>query len=213
METENALRGRRSIRQYLDRPVPEDTIREILDEARWAPSWANTQGWNLYVVTAESLADLRAAYRAKAAAGAERVFEIPRPRLDWPPELAARTKELMDSRAAVPPGPATTGLVDQFGAPCVLFLAVDSRLQPEYACFDAGLLVQTLCLSAHAKGLGTCIMAMAVGYPDVLHRLIPAAAGQRFVVAVALGYPDVEAPINQFERVRAPLSEFVSWVR
>ena len=213
METENTFRGRRSIRQYLDRPVPEDTIREILDEARWAPSWANTQGWNIYVVTGEPLASIRAAYRAKTATGEERSFDIPRPHPDWPPELASRTRQLMDSRAAVTPGLQGAGATDLFGAPCLLLFAIDTRLQPEYACFDSGLLVQSDDLAAHAHGLGTCIMAMAVGYPEVLHRLIPAAAGKRFVVGVALGYPDAKAPANCIERARAPLSEIVRWVK
>jgi nitroreductase len=94
----------------------------------------------------------------------------------------------------------------------MVFFAIDERLQCEYACFDAGLLVQTFCLAAHAKGLGTCIMAMAVAYPDVLHELLPQARDQRFVVGVALGVPDREAPVNRFERQRAGLDEWVSWM-
>ena len=212
MEIESALRDRRSIRQYIDKSVPENTIHEILDEAHWAPSWANTQGWNVYVVTGASLAGIKDAWRAKMEAQEERSFDIPRPHADWPPELAARTRQLMDARAAITP-PLGAGTADLFGAPCLLLFAIDARLQPEYACFDTGMLVQSVCLDAHAKGLGTCIMAMAVGYPEVLRQFIPVAKGKRFVIGVALGYPDVEAPTNRFERSRAPLAEIVSWVK
>lgn len=55
MEDEGLIRGRRSIRSYLPDPLPERTIREVLDEARWAPSWRNTQAWHVRVLTGASL--------------------------------------------------------------------------------------------------------------------------------------------------------------
>ncbi len=92
----------------------------------------------------------------------------------------------------------------------VLF-TVDEHLHAEYACFDAGLLVQSFCLAAHARGLGTCIMAMAVAYADVLRELVPQARGQRFVVGVAVGVPDAQAPVNRFPRERAALDEIATF--
>jgi nitroreductase len=213
MNVEAAIRGRRSIRKFTSDPVSEETIRDILELAQWAPSWANTQPWNVFVVTGETLEKIRTAYRERAGAKVERAFEISRPRPDWPPELAARTKQLMAARASNDGGAAAPTSADFFCAPCLLLVAIDERLQPEYACFDTGLLVQTVCLAAHGRGLGTCIMAMAVGYPDVLHALVPVAAGKRFVVGVALGVPDLHSPINRFDRPRAGLSEVVSFVR
>ena len=215
MDLETAIRERRSVRQFSEEPVPEQTIRELLDTSRWAPSWANTQSWSVVVVTGATLARLKAAYRAKADGKAERHFDIPPHKPDWPPHMRARTQQLMAARQAAtgappsyPPFPA-----DLFGAPCMVLFAFDERLQSEYACFDAGLLVQTFCLAAHGKGLGTCIMAMAVAYSDVLHELLPEASDKRFVVGVALGVPDWSAPVNRFERQRAGLEEWVSWMK
>src|SRR5450756_2438926 len=51
MEFESVIRGRRSIRAYTNEAVPVDLVREILDEARWAPSWRNTQAWNVWAVS------------------------------------------------------------------------------------------------------------------------------------------------------------------
>ncbi len=214
MDVEQAIRGRRSIRKFTGDRVTEETIREILESARWAPSWANTQPWNLFAVTGETLEQIRAAYSQRACAKVERRFEIARPRPDWPPPLAARTRQLMDARALSNGSSAVTPTsADFFGAPCLLLLAIDERLQPEYACFDTGLLVQSICLAAHGRGLGTCIMAMAVGYPDVLHELLPQAAGKRFVVGIALGIPDPDSPVNRFDRSRAALDEVVTFAR
>ncbi len=209
---EATIRSRRSIRRYSQKEVPEGAVVEILDTARWSPSWANTQPWSVFAVTGDTLERVKAAYHERAAAGVERQFEVSRPLPEWPPEMAARTRQLMASRSALAspsePGP---GNLDFFGAPWLLLFAIDGRLRAEYACFDTGLFVQTVCLAAHEHGLGTCIMAMGVGYPDVLHALIPAAEGKRFVVAVALGYPDLDAPLNRFDRSRADLRELVSF--
>ena len=66
MEFESVVRGRRSIRAYTDQPVPDDLVREILDEARWAPSSRNTQAWSVWVVTGEALERFKAAFKAAA---------------------------------------------------------------------------------------------------------------------------------------------------
>jgi nitroreductase len=100
---------------------------------------------------------------------------------------------------------------EAWGAPTLLLFSIDERLQPEYACFDAGLLVQSVCLAAHDKGLGTCIEAWMVGDADLLHELLPDAAHLRFVVGVALGHPDSLSPANSSPRERIELDEFVTW--
>ncbi len=51
MEFMDVVRKRRSIRRYKPDPVPEEEIKYILEAARLAPSWANTQCWHFIVVT------------------------------------------------------------------------------------------------------------------------------------------------------------------
>ncbi|MGD0997838.1 MAG: nitroreductase [Thermoleophilia bacterium] len=214
MEFDAVIRGRRSIRRFKPEPVPHELICEILDEARWSPSWANTQAWSVYVVTGETLQRLKDAAQTpggrETSAGPD--FRMPR---EWPPHLAARTRQLFDLRStAAPessPAPGAPSLAQFYGAPCVLFFAAEKGLASDYVLFDSGLIVQSVCLAAHDKGLGTCIMAMAVRDPDALRELLPEAADKQFVIGVALGYPDNEAPVNRFERPRAQLEEFVTW--
>ena len=64
MDFESVIRGRRSIRAYEQERVPEGVIREILDEARWAPSWRNTQSWNVWVLTGVALQRYKDEFRA-----------------------------------------------------------------------------------------------------------------------------------------------------
>jgi nitroreductase len=46
----DAIRERRSIRQFRDEPVGEGDVRAILDAARWAPSGMNNQPWRFVVI-------------------------------------------------------------------------------------------------------------------------------------------------------------------
>ncbi|MBN1534414.1 MAG: nitroreductase family protein [Spirochaetes bacterium] len=50
MELQEAIVRRRSVRKFTDHYVTDDEIRKMLDAARQAPSWANTQGWSFVVV-------------------------------------------------------------------------------------------------------------------------------------------------------------------
>ncbi len=50
MDTIEAIKGRRSIRKYKPTPVDDRTIETVLDAARVAPSWANSQCWKFIVI-------------------------------------------------------------------------------------------------------------------------------------------------------------------
>ncbi|MFH1311769.1 MAG: nitroreductase family protein [Candidatus Eisenbacteria bacterium] len=51
MDAIDALKGRRSIRSYEDKPVPREMLEEIIDTARLAPTANNLQPWEFIVVT------------------------------------------------------------------------------------------------------------------------------------------------------------------
>ncbi|HOA34749.1 MAG TPA: nitroreductase family protein [Bacillota bacterium] len=54
MELYEALEGRRSIRKYTADPVPDETLQKLLNAARMAPSWKNSQCWRFIVVREQS---------------------------------------------------------------------------------------------------------------------------------------------------------------
>jgi nitroreductase len=43
MELQEAVRSRRSIRQFLSKPVSEDIILDLIAYSLFSPSWGNTQ--------------------------------------------------------------------------------------------------------------------------------------------------------------------------
>jgi nitroreductase len=59
MDVYEAVRTRRSVRGFTDRPVPVDVLERVLSAAAWAPSGSNIQPWTIYVVTGAPLAELK----------------------------------------------------------------------------------------------------------------------------------------------------------
>jgi nitroreductase len=59
MQTQDAIRARRNVREFLERPIAESDLDLILEAARRTPSSQNTQPWDLIVITErEQLVDL-----------------------------------------------------------------------------------------------------------------------------------------------------------
>lgn len=50
-EIMQAITNRRSIRRFTSKPVPDDAIADIVRAVQWSPSWANTQCWELIIVS------------------------------------------------------------------------------------------------------------------------------------------------------------------
>jgi nitroreductase len=67
METWDAIRARRNIRTYQDRPIPDEDLDRILEAARRTPSSMNQQAWDFVVVTErDRLRELAKAWRYSA---------------------------------------------------------------------------------------------------------------------------------------------------
>jgi nitroreductase len=80
MNVDDAVRTRRTHKQFRPEPVPRETLEELLDLARWAPNHHLTNPWRFRVLGAGALA------RLKAAAGEEAATK-----LDRAPTLVAVT--------------------------------------------------------------------------------------------------------------------------
>jgi nitroreductase len=221
MELQEAVLGRRSIRQFLPKPVSDDLIKDLIDKSLWSPSWGNTQPWEIVVGTGESLAEFKKKNRDAFLEGRSSTTDIPMPQV-WPDPNKLRYKELGKSVL----GALSIAREDQqaridhlawmfnlFDAPAVVIFTVDKTILLEYAMLDVGLILQTFCLLAHDKGLGTCIMAASVMYPEITREAFSIPETKRLVMGAALGWPDTQAPVNSFKRDRGQLEEFVRWVR
>jgi nitroreductase len=221
MEIFQAVTTRRSIRRFRPDPVPEALIREILDAARWAPSWGNTQTWEIAVVTGEPLERLRKANRQRLLDEVIPEPDTPMPGI-WPEPQKQRYQEIgkrVLTALSIPRGDQEGRLRYRgdmfafFGAPCLLLFCVDKSLAREYAMLDTGAIVQTVSLLAHARGVGSCILAASVSYPALIREIITIPETRAMIIGAALGYPDEDAPVNQFTRERANPDEFTLWFK
>jgi nitroreductase len=63
MKLLNTIRTRRSIKKFLDKEVPDEIIKKIIDSARYAPSSQNSQPWEFVIIknkeTKRKLAELK----------------------------------------------------------------------------------------------------------------------------------------------------------
>jgi nitroreductase len=226
LDTGAAIRERRAIRKYKPDQVPDEVLRDLLAEARWAPSATNTQSTWVYALSGEALQRFKSELKAYAESEVEPNPDFP-PGAGLPPHLLARQQDLFQTRMsfiageeakmglqpAAPPANPGIAMAEIFGAPTVLALAFEEGVTESYGCFDAGLFSMCICLAAHTRGLATCITGSNVRFPDLLRKAIPGTERQKFVVAIAIGYPDLDAPVNRFPRTRVPVDEFLRFVR
>lgn len=64
METWDAIRARRNVRRYADRPIPREHLDRICEAGRRAPSSMNEQAWDFVLVTErERLRELSRVWR------------------------------------------------------------------------------------------------------------------------------------------------------
>jgi nitroreductase len=220
MELQEAVLGRRSIRQFLPKPVSDQLIHDLIAKSLWSPSWGNTQPWEIVVGAGEPLAEFKKKNRDAFLEGKKSDTDIPMPQV-WPDPNKLRYKELGKSVL----GALSIAREDQqaridhlawmftlFDAPAVVIFTIDKSILLEYAMLDVGLILQTFCLLAHDKGLGTCIMAASVMYPEIAREVFSIPESKCLVMGAALGWPDTEASVNSFKRNRGHLEEFVRWV-
>ncbi len=210
MELYDVMRTTFAARDFVDEPVPDDVLRRILDEARFAPSGGNRQGWR--VIRVDDPAKRAALgplieptlkrYLAQVKAG-----ESPWNTVE-PTALDAATIDATE----VP-----EGFVERLTqAPVVLLVLVDLGV---VASFDSGLdrvgvisgasvypFVWNILLAARNEGYGGTLTTFVVGQEPKVRELfeIP----DRYAVCAML---PIGRPVKQLTRLRRkPVDDFAT---
>ncbi|MCR4419309.1 MAG: nitroreductase [Clostridia bacterium] len=216
MNVVEAILSRRTIRAFRPDPVDKDTVMRILEAANQAPSWANTQPWEVFVATGEVLERLRAGYLARLEQGVAPRFDL-EPVQHWPAAHQKRIEALQGTRLKLlgldPEAPETRQAIARynysfFGAPVVVYLCMDRSLNP-WSLFDLGSFAQSLMLAAREYGLDSAPAVNLVAYPDLIRAELGIPEELAVVIGVALGRADADALINRFRSTRRPLAEVV----
>lgn len=217
MDVSEAVRRRKSIRAFLDTPVDDDTIAELLTLASRAPSGGNVQPWRIYVIGAETMPrflehlegremeppgyeiypkGLWEPYRTNRYALGEQMYET----LDIPREdKAGRFAHLARNYRF-------------FDAPVGLFCFIDRGMGPPQWS-DLGMFLQTFMLLATERGIDTCPQEAWAVWSDAVAEFVGAPEHEMLFCGIAIGHADPDAPVNALDSERMPLEQWATFVR
>lgn len=221
MTASSVLRSRISTRAFLDEPVSESVVREILDTAKFAPSGGNLQPWRVHVVM--DAARRRLIETVKKAIG-ENPFanesEIAvYPENLWEPHRTRRYEvgEAMYALLGIPREDKAARLqwltknFEFFGAPVGLFFSLDRRFDKgQWA--HLGMFMQSIALVAAERGFSTCMQEAWQIRAKTVSEFLGLSPGEQLYCGMALGLADPDAPVNRLRSTRASLDEFVTFI-
>jgi nitroreductase len=215
-----AIDTRSSVRAFLDDPVPDSLLREIIEKATRAASGGNLQPWRLYVLTGSARGRLVDAVAEKSKTkpldGLEYDIyprELTEPYKTRRGQVAAGMYELMgiarDDSAARNAQMAKN--FEFFGAPVGMILTIDKQMGPPQYC-DLGLFLGNLMLLAREAGLHTCPQEAWSVWGQTIRDTVGVPENELVFCGVSLGYADPDHPINALRTDRAPLEDFASFL-
>jgi len=211
-----ALTSRRSIRAFLDTPVPRETVERILDLAARAPSGTNMQPWRGYVLAGEPLKRLSDALVAEAMAGAAVEAEYKYyPDAFFEPYLSRRRKVGWDLYGLLGIAKGDGEKMKRqhaknytfFGAPVGIVFTIDRRLEIG-SWLDYGIFLGNVMTAARGMGLDTCPQAAFAPHHRTIREHLPIPEEEVVVCGMALGHADPGAPENGLVTERVPAREF-----
>ena len=160
-EVLDAIKKRKSVRNYSSEPVKPEDLKAIAEAAIWAPNAMNKQAWHFSVVSDPAMI-LKMSEACRSG-------------------LANAPVPFLQERAKDPNFHAF------FHATAVIVVSI---AEDKFTFFDAGAASATICLAAQGLGYGTCVTAstefMFAGNPGLKAELeIP--EGYKFACAITLG--------------------------
>ena len=176
MELKSAILGRRSIRKYAPCVIAKEDIEKMVSSAQMAPSWKNSQTARFYVALSE---EMKGEVRER---------------------LASFNRERTENVGAYIITTVVHGISGYMGD------GSTTHLGNGFECFDNGLAVENLLLTAHEMGYGTLIMGL---YKEpLLRELFDIPKEENIVAVIAVGKADIEPEMPQREQLDTILKIF-----
>lgn len=221
MDVFEAVASRYSCRAFLPTPIPERTVRDIVERAARAPSAGNMQPWRIYALAGKRVEALKALLAPRMATelpkgeGAEYTI-YPEPLRE--PYKARRfvVGEMLYKATGIPRSDKSARYrqyarnYEFFGAPVALFVAREKAHGPaQWA--DIGGYLQTVALLARGHGLHTCPQQAWVRFHRTVRAFLALPDHLMIYSGMALGYADANAPVNVWRSPREPLDTYASF--
>ena len=221
MQLDQAMKERRSIRGFQDRPVPKEVLKEVIALANRAPSSMNTQPWHLHVLTGEPLERVRKGNTERMLGGVKPSREIE----DYAAyegehrkrqiEIAVQLFEAMgiERHDAERRQDWVMRGFRQFDAPVSIVVCFDRDLLTNtIAHFDTGAMTFGLVLAAWSRGLGAVINGQGIMQSPVVREVANIPEDQVILTCVALGYPDDDFIANSVVSRRRAVDDITRFI-
>ncbi len=209
------LHSRRSVRDFQSTPVPQSVLEEIIADASQAPSWSNTQPYRLAIASGDVRDRLATSltHHFERASAAQRGGWMAKLRLlatpggmpdgdfevnfEYPQSLQAQRRATGHGLYQLLNIARTDHAArhaqmrrnfEFFGAPTAIFIFVHGGLR-EFSVLDAGIFLQSLMLSAQARGLGTCAQGALASWGSPVRAEFDVPRDYKLIAGVSIGYP------------------------
>ncbi len=233
-EISSFLASRRTTRDFLPTPIPQEILDQILTDALTAPSWSNTRPFKIAVASSEIRERIsrdflgrweNVARQSKRGWIGKLTLLLTRNGLPTSNRLVAKPYHADLKPASMRLGAELFGTLgiarddrdardawwgtnyNFYGAPTELFIFIHKSLGI-FAASDAGLMMENLMLSAHAHGLGACAQGAVAIWDDAVRQEFDIPKNYRLLCGIALGYPS-EKKDNTFQAHRIPVEELL----
>ena len=217
MKVSEAVVARRSIRSFLDTPVSDEQISQLLEKAARAPSGGNVQPWRVFVINGPSMPkflqfltdtdpretpayeiypkELPSPYRDSRFKVGEDMYKLLNiPRDDKPSRFAHLARNFKF-----------------FDAPAAFFCFIDKTMGPPQWS-DLGMFLQTFMLLAQEEGLDTCAQEAWANRSQAVANFVGAEDNLMLFCGMAIGHKNPEADVNSLVSDRAPLETWAKFV-
>ena len=216
MNVTEAVAARRSIRSFLDTPVSDTLLRELLEKSARAPSGGNVQPWQIYVIngtrTQDFLTHLQSQKMREQAAYDIYPKDLPSPYRD----SRFKVGEDMYGLLGIPREDKAARFAhlarnyEFFGAPAAFFCLIDKTMGPPQWS-DLGMFLQTFMLLAQEAGIDTCAQEAWATRPKAVTSFLQTPDNLMLFCGMAIGYRDPNAPVNTLVSDRMSLETWATW--
>ena len=217
MNVTDAVDSRKSIRAFLNKPVPNELISELLKKASRCPSGGNLQPWRVFVINNQSMNDFLEFQEKwdKPEAPAYSIYpkNLKEPYRTYRYDLGEQMYSLLNI-----PREDKEARINQvlknyifFGAPAGLFCFIDKSMGPPQWS-DLGMFLQTFMLLAVEAGIDTCAQEAWSLKQDSVKKFLKIEDDIMLFCGMAIGYQDKNSPINQLRSQRSSIENWTSFV-
>jgi nitroreductase len=213
-ELSELIKGRRSVRAWQTKPVPEELLLQAVELATYAPNAGNQQNWRFYIILKRETID---AIASAVQANADLMAFWPES-ANFGDKLKEMTKRASFFRAAPA---AIVVAASQYRSPVEQVLVVREKTDPKAKQIrewrdvanskiqSAGSAVAYLLLILHQMGLGACWMTGPTQAKGEIEKILKVPAGLDIVAYIPVGYPAENPPLKE----RKPVKEVCEIVK